>query len=363
MKCPSQFFFVLAFSVTSAIAIADDTPPAPSGEISTPMQAVQHAAERAPEGFAGIFEFKVRATGADAGLIFLNSEQDYRDQRTLTVAVSPAAAASLEVRLGKPPREALIGQTVRVSGIAHRATIWLTANGRRTDKYYYQTHVDVSSADQIELIAPSPTSLANQDVQTGMAMAPGFVIDGRSAVELSTEWWHWAMSAPGAVNPVADTTGEQCGVNQAGKFWFLAGGFGSSKVRRRCHVPTGKYIFFPVVNSVSYPRQPKSGYSCSEAQADATYANAATLDLFATVDGTPVPNLLSHRAATKKCFDIFARAPNAFNATPSATDGFWLMLKPLSKGVHTLSFGGRQTDARSGNNRMVQDIEYELVID
>ncbi len=81
--------------------------------------------------------------------MFLNSEVDYRDQRNLTVAVAPTAVAALQARLGGDPRVALKGRDIVVTGSAMRIRIVFSANGQPTDKYYYQTHVRVSDADQI----------------------------------------------------------------------------------------------------------------------------------------------------------------------------------------------------------------------
>jgi hypothetical protein len=107
------------------------------------------AAEAAPKGVDGVFEMEVRGSGRDAFRTFLNSEADYRDQRCLTIALSPAAAAALRERLGGDPGEVLRGRRIVVTGTARRERVDFTANGAPTGKYYYQTHVRVSDAAQI----------------------------------------------------------------------------------------------------------------------------------------------------------------------------------------------------------------------
>jgi len=79
-------------------------------------------------------------------------------------------------------------------------------------------------------------------------LPPGFNIEGKTAVDLSVEWWQWTASFPSRENPVNDRTGAKCANGQQGKVWFLAGGFGSSIISRKCAVPPGTYIFFPVIN-------------------------------------------------------------------------------------------------------------------
>jgi hypothetical protein len=55
----------------------------------TPEQAVFNAAG-SPHGVSGTFEMVGRSTGTDHHGLYLNSELDYRDQRSLTVAVRTA---------------------------------------------------------------------------------------------------------------------------------------------------------------------------------------------------------------------------------------------------------------------------------
>ena len=82
------------------------------------------------------------------------------------------------------------------------------------------------------LIAPIETTPAGQTY-------------GRWAVE----WWQWALGIPGAVNPLADTTGEHCAQRQVDEVWFLAGSSSSDPVVRICEVPAGASLFFPLINN------------------------------------------------------------------------------------------------------------------
>jgi len=93
----------------------------------------------------------VKATGK-TDRVHLNSERDYRDQRNLSIAIEADAAAALAAILGAPPERALKGKQILVAGTARRAKIVFFAEGRPTDKYYYQTHVVVTKASQIQLL-------------------------------------------------------------------------------------------------------------------------------------------------------------------------------------------------------------------
>lgn len=198
-----------------------------------------------------------------------------------------------------------------------------------------------------------------------MVQDPGFKLGGRSAVELSADWWKWAMSSPAEINPVRDMSGAQCGTGQKGAVWFLAGGFGSSKIKRSCTIPAGKHIFFPVINMAYWPREENNGFTCDQAMKNAAMNNDTALDLFVELDGAAVTEPKKYRARTRKCFDIFERVPKSqmpFNAYPSASDGYWILLKPLKPGKHLLKFGGRYNTTSTDYGRMVQDIEYEISV-
>src|SRR5579859_6482918 len=191
-------------------------------------------------------------------------------------------------------------------------------------------------------------------------------INGRSGADLSAEWWKWAMASPQEINPVRDSSGRHCGVGQSGEVWFLAGGFGSARISRTCTIPFGKYIFFPVVNMAYWPPEENSGYTCEQAKASASLNNDTAVDLFASVDGVEIPNVKTYRARTEKCFDIFERVPRSYGpykAFPSASDGYWLLVAPLPKGKHTIKFGGKYNRGSAAYGRMVQDIEYYVVVE
>jgi hypothetical protein len=191
-------------------------------------------------------------------------------------------------------------------------------------------------------------------------------VNGRSGADLSAEWWKWAMASPQEINPVRDPSGKHCAVGQSGEVWFLAGGFGSARINRTCTIPAGKYIFFPVVNMAYWPREENSGYTCERAKTSASLNNDTAVDLFASVDGVEIPNVKTYRARTDKCFDIFERVPKSYGppkAFPSASDGYWLLLAPLPKGTHTIKFGGKYNRNSPAYGRMVQDIEYYIVVE
>ena len=118
----------------------------------TPREAVFKAADAAPAGITGRFRLTIQATGHQDGHVCLNSETDYRDQRNLSVDLCPVSLASVKAKFAADPEAFFVGKEIEVRGMAHRVKITFLAYGKPTDRYYYQTHVFVCSADQIALV-------------------------------------------------------------------------------------------------------------------------------------------------------------------------------------------------------------------
>ncbi|HUG09389.1 MAG TPA: hypothetical protein VMM36_00150 [Opitutaceae bacterium] len=125
-------------------------PPAPAD--IDPVRAVLDAAA-SPEGVTGVFRMEVRGTSRQGDWLYLHSEADYRDLRSLTIAIPSPIARDIEKLLQGDPAELLKGRTVRVMGTAKRTTIWFFANGVRTESFYYQTHIIVRELEQFEIVA------------------------------------------------------------------------------------------------------------------------------------------------------------------------------------------------------------------
>lgn len=117
----------------------------------TTRDAIERAAELAPNGAAlGRYILTVKAVGSDKERWYINSETDYRDPRNVSVALSPTAAAELRALLkGESFESALLGKQIIVAGPALRVQIAFFSNGKKTDKYYYQTHIAMQSVRQI----------------------------------------------------------------------------------------------------------------------------------------------------------------------------------------------------------------------
>lgn len=160
--------------------------------------------------------------------------------------------------------------------------------------------------------------------------------------EWSIRWWRWLLSIPKGLNPINDTTGKSTYQSQNDpNVWFLAGTFGGSVVRK-CMIPYGKSILFPIIN-----------YECCLAD-EPLLANDLQLEekckqeidkigeLYCRVDGQVV-HLTQYRIASG-AFNIDLPSDNCLSVksgkTLMASDGYWLFLQPLPRGEHILQSYG-----------------------
>jgi hypothetical protein len=197
---------------------------------------------------------------------------------------------------------------------------------------------------------------------------PGGQTYGRWAVE----WWQWALGVPAATNPLVDVTGENCAQRQVDDTWFLAGSFGSDPVVRECTIPEGKALFFPLINKGFFafvtdpPEQRTEEFLREQA------ACAFPVELFAEIDGVEIRRLdrffTGESGSQSPLFNVQLPPGDIFGAdedaipelvlSPSAEEGYYLFVRPLSSGEHTVRWlaEGCQDPA------FVQDITYGLTI-
>jgi hypothetical protein len=186
-----------------------------------------------------------------------------------------------------------------------------------------------------------------------------------------TRWWQWAYSLPATGHPLFDETGADCAAGQSGPVWFLAGIFNvsGSAVRTECVVPSGKALFFPILNAEWDNFCPPVDPPMTEAQLRATVAGVVDLatDLQCEIDGESVGSLSRYRARGP-AFDIQLPDDNLWQAFgcsiapgtygPLVQDGYYVMITPLPPGEHTIHFHG--TLAAPINFTL--DITYELTV-
>lgn len=186
-------------------------------------------------------------------------------------------------------------------------------------------------------------------------LPPEQPVAGMTQAEWSRAWWQWAGSFEHHDSPIADPTGERCAGKQSGDVWFLAGTYGTRRTVRTCRIPRGKYLFFPLINYVVMPTG-EGSTTCPESMETAARITEDVSTLVLEADGTLHRDLARHRQATRQCFDMGELAEPRRRIFPSAANGYYVMLRPLTPGRHTLNFGG----ALPG---MLQAVTYTLIVE
>ncbi|MGU7773319.1 hypothetical protein ACV229_24465 [Burkholderia sp. MR1-5-21] len=211
--------------------------------------------------------------------------------------------------------------------------------------------------------------------------APDELILGNTYGEWSVAWWQFYFQIPAGPNHPfsANTPDNAChngnlsdGSQPAGPVYFLAGVFAptSSPVIRYCTVPAGSPILFPVINAelsnLEIANNPSEAVLNNPSGAD---LRAAVFQLFqgfapasgskrafpksstmnVSLDGVSI-NFLDHFRFESPVFSFATPVPisnfvfySNINSPPGGTpisvsDGFWIAIKPLRVGQHTLSF-------------------------
>ena len=241
------------------------------------------------------------------------------------------------------------------------------------------------------VIANIPSVWAGDGNPNPRVMPPHAYPFGKSYGDWSAQWWKWQLKLPASDHPAFSLDGANCDAGQDGKVWFLTGAFTTEVpnnefntiVRELCHVPTGKAIFFPIINIEcstieGEPFQlieegPNANIeTCATSWIDGT--NAVVEDLSVEIDGKNLENLEYYRFQSP-VFEFHFEDPSdnilgvdcnsveCEDPKPrSVSDGFWIMLPPLSKGEHTVRFTGSFRDPISGDLFFGLDVTYEITV-
>jgi hypothetical protein len=235
------------------------------------------------------------------------------------------------------------------------------------------------------LLAPSVLAIALVGLNASSALANGADHRGRPRIapihtepagqtygRWAAEWWQWALGIPAAVNPIADATGEHCAQRQVDKVWFLAGSFGTDPVVRDCEVPAGKSLFVALLNIfyAAFLNDPPE--TRTEAFVRAIASCQAPAEISVWIDGFKVPRPLQFftgaSGSQSPLFNVQMPPGNVFGfdeitvpelvLSPSAEQGYYLFVEPLSPGPHTIRW--RASGCFSAE--FSQDITYRLKV-
>jgi len=195
--------------------------------------------------------------------------------------------------------------------------------------------------------------------------------EGQTYGRWAVEWWQWALGIPLAANPLVDTSGQSCAQRQVDTVWFLAGSVASDPVVRTCTIPSGRALFFPLINNLygAFLSDPRS--TRTEAFARAQVACTTPVAITASIDGIAVSNpqrfSTGAEGSQSPIFNVQLPPANLLGAgedvipelalTPSAEHGYYLFVRPLAPGRHTIRW-----IASGCFGDFYQDVTYVLTV-
>ncbi|MDC0745286.1 hypothetical protein [Polyangium mundeleinium] len=209
---------------------------------------------------------------------------------------------------------------------------------------------------------------------------------GKTYEQWAEAWFQWAFSIPKAENPILEGP---CDQDQMGDVFFLVGNTGG-QTTRACTVPSGKAIFFPIVNSIARtcpeyvaidPNQTCEALTSEPEIHDIATSFFEDYEVTATleIDGNSITGLEDRRAHTATFDDPTSSQAEDIFGTPcsgpirenscgvpvdstriAAADGYWVMLKPLSAGDHEVRFTAKIVTAP--DQAFELDVTYNLTI-
>lgn len=228
----------------------------------------------------------------------------------------------------------------------------------------------------VAAIAVAVTTVATSFAATGHSyttgpaevVTPNDSVFGMTYGDWGAAWWQWVQSIPAPDNPILDQAGDKCAQGQeSGPVFFLVGTWGYSDAVRNCTIPGDKYLFFPILNVIaSTIGEDPIPDEATLRQWAVGFTDLVDLEsMSVTIDGKKVKNLGDFRAQSP-AFDFSLPEDNLFGADAGSysavTDGYWLMLKPLSPGQHQIHFKGAFVED-DGTVIFALDVTYNLTVE
>ena len=145
-----KYLMVLSILILSACSSTQEV--AIKSNLTDIIQLIEKAKRKHPEEVRGTFQIPIKATGIQGGVIYLNSDLDYRDPKSIAVALQASTIESFTKAYGSSPDLYLLNKTIEVLGEAKRVKIYIFQNGKKTKRYYYQTHINVTNIDKVKVL-------------------------------------------------------------------------------------------------------------------------------------------------------------------------------------------------------------------
>lgn len=178
---------------------------------------------------------------------------------------------------------------------------------------------------------------------------------GKSYSQWAAAFWQWSLALPLEGHPFLDSPDDpyfDFGAGQSGNVWFWSSPDGP--LTRIVTMPEGTALFLTIrdveTSSLETVNSGFHGDTEAEQRANSKWFADHIVDVFCIIDGVAVRNLQAYRFSTPQ-FEFTAPTPWIFGGPEptdpniggtgtSVGDGYFLMLAPLSKGKHTIHYGG-----------------------
>jgi hypothetical protein len=201
------------------------------------------------------------------------------------------------------------------------------------------------------------TAAHAQNTPTSPVFAPNELIVGMPYSDWTAAWWQFYLQIPNVNNshPFAATANTECnnGNQPAGPVFFLAAVVSinspAQEVVRNCVVPAGSPILFPIANNETSNLEINGGAADLRTGAFAPFPLSTPPTMSVSLDGVSIGSLSRFRFESPVFpftaptpitnFFFYTKNVSNINVSPLAvSDGYWLAIKPLPKGEHTLCF-------------------------
>jgi hypothetical protein len=181
---------------------------------------------------------------------------------------------------------------------------------------------------------PLATASASAVGSRSAVFPPTFHPNGSTYATWSTRWSQWAFGTPLRRNPLANPA--NCNVAQHAPVFFLPAPSGPGATTT-CTVPAGEAVLLAPGGNIVTPRHGNSG-RITKLLASAKADTDALTNVSASLDGT---NLSVQSFRTASPFVLLLPNHNLLGVpggpTLAAIDGYFVMLRPLSVGTHTIT--------------------------
>lgn len=177
-------------------------------------------------------------------------------------------------------------------------------------------------------------------------------VERKDTKQIAYAFWDWLINRGGAPNPTQDRTGAECAVNQKGSFWFLAGAQTTDRVERSCSVPYGVNVVVPVISLLL---SSDDSEVCKNLVEVAQLSPYTIQDSFLEIDGRRFDRLQDYSASVYACSSLVYDGKQL--AKHANWLGLWVPLRPLPRGTHTITFGGRINAVKTD-----RQVTYKLIV-